>query len=383
MDSSRIGLFIQGSAVVFLAAFAGCSSSSPAPAQGNPANTGDAGDAGSVTCTAVPSLPDGGSCPDDPALATIPSEDNDAGAAAETVVNGSGAACPALTTFTTATKITVQTTWPATIAVDGCTSTSATPCTAPFTIWLLSDYTVTGTTLAVSSQTCGNQSPIVHLNAAGSYATGVPSGMTGEVLNQFPLSVWTAKDMPITKTTGTIGTWNVGSSFSIAQSTSLLGLNATSTLSDPATAWPSVASGLSAGDLADSDDDGHPGITGTPATGCGFYDPRTSLSPTSPAADQLYIASRTTLSLYGVATSCDTIVGRAFISQLQNHIIGCQETDTTKCVDGDQTMGSGFIDSNTTQFVPGPGTFVSKQLTQGATATCADVIAAFPADSCP
>jgi hypothetical protein len=379
MDSSRIGLFIQGGAVVFLAAFAGCSSSSPSPPPVS--NNGDAGDAGCVS--PAPPVPDGGSCPADPALASIPSEDNDAGAAAETVVNGMGAACPALTTFTTATKITVQTTWPAALAVNGCTADSSPPCTAPFTIWLLSNYTVTGTTLTVASQTCGNESPIVHLNAIGDIATGVPSGVQGEVLNQFPLSVWTAKDMPITNTTGTIGTWNVGSSFSIAQSTSLLGLKATSTLSDPSTMWPDAASGLSAADITDSDDDSHPGITGIPASGCGFFHPRTSTDPTSPAADQLYIASRTTLSLYGVATTCDTIVGRAFVSELQNHIIGCQQEDGTPCVDGNPSMGSGFIDANTTQFVPGPGTFVSKQLTQGASATCSDVIAAFPAGSCP
>jgi hypothetical protein len=360
MDSSRIGLFFQGGAVVFLAAFAGCSSSSAPPV--------------------VAETTDGG-CPVDPAVAAIMTEDNDAGAAAEPVVNGTGMACTPLTTFTTATKITVATTWPQALAINGCTAAAG--CSAPFTIWLLTNYTVTGNTISASSKTCGNESPPVILNATGNLVTGVPAGMTGEVLNQFPLSVWTAPDMPVTVTTGTIGTWNVGSSISIDKSTNLIGLKATSALADPTMPWPGAASGLPQGDIVDSDDDGHPGITGIPANGNGFYYPHTAADPTTPQVTQLYIASRTTLSLYGVATSCTETEGRAFVSHLENHIIGCQEMDGTICTDGDPSMGSGFIDSNTTQFVPGAGTFKAKQIPAGS--TCADVLNAWPATDggCP
>jgi hypothetical protein len=353
MESSHIGLFARGAVLGALALLAGCSSSST-PNGGTPAPKSDGGI---------------GRAEDQPVIA------------------GTGGNCQALTAFTTAAKITVTTTWPASIAVDGCNAASTPPCTAPFTIWLLTNYTVSGTTITTQTKTCGNVSPPVTLNATGDIATGVPSGQIGMVENTFPSTIWDKPMMPITAGTGTIGGFDIGSSTTINTSTTLIGFVPTSTLANSATPWPTLASGLNMADLFDSDSDNHLGITGLPLSMGNYYLPRTSASASSPAASQLYIVSRTTLSLYGTATSCTEFSGAAYVSQLQNHIIGCMQTDGNLCVDGDPNQGSGWIDSNTTKFQPvntpglaagATGTFVAQQLPKGTAATCDDVLAAYP-----
>jgi hypothetical protein len=353
MESSHIGLFARGSVLAALALVAGCSSSSPA----HP--TPAASDGGIQTAEEQP------------------------------VVAGTGAMCTPLTSFTTAAKVTVTTTWPASVAVNGCNSANMPACTAPFTIWLLTNYTVSGTSITTQTKTCGNVSPAVTLNLTGDIATGVPSGQVGMVENTFPPSVWDATTMPVTTAAGTLGGWNIGSSTTINTSTTLLGLATTSTLANPTAAWPTAATGLNPADIIDSDDDMQPGISGVPLSTGTYYLPRTSASASSPAADRLYIVSRTTLSLYGTSTSCTEFSGSAYVQNLQNHIVGCRQTDGMPCVDGDPNGGSGWIDSNTTKFQPvntpdlavgSTGTFVAQQLAKGSAATCDDVLAAYPPD---
>jgi hypothetical protein len=343
MGSSRIGLCVQGLAVTFLAAFAGCSSSP------SPIVTGPMGDGGG-----------GGD-----------------GAVVEADMDGTGADCTPQNMFTTATHITVHTTWPASLAVNGCTASSTPPCTAPFEIWLLTNYTITGTTVAAKSQTCESVNPPVTLNATGNIATGVPDGMTGQVENTLPPAVWKSDKQPITDVTGAIGGWKTGASIRIDKSTQLEGIAPTSTLANPDTAWPNSAAGIPMADLVDSDGDGPLGITGVPLSGNGFYLPHVSVNASSAAADRLYIVSRTTLRLFGHSTSCTEWSGDAFVTQLQNHIIGCRQQDTMMdCTTGDPNMGSGFIDANTTRFIPGAGTFESKQIPAGS--NCDTVLSTFP-----
>jgi hypothetical protein len=137
---------------------------------------------------------------------------------------------------------------------------------------------------------------------------------------------------------------------------------------------------VSPGDLADDDGDGHPGITGVPRSDSGFYVPYTAPSGGSPT-DQLYLAVRTEVSLYGTSTSCTESSGAATVNLLNNHVVGCDIAGSAGADAGGNPCNQqqyGFIDSNTTVYQIAGGTYQTKQLATDGGGSCADVLAALP-----
>jgi hypothetical protein len=90
-------------------------------------------------------------------------------------------------------------------------------------------------------------------------------------------------------------------------------------------------------------------------------------------ADQVYLVLRTQLGLYGTSSSCTEQSGRAFVTDLNSRVVGCDIANDGGVCTADQY---GFIDSDSTQYVPGAGTFDSKQLATGS--TCSDLLVALP-----
>jgi len=368
---SRIGL-ISGTAVVFaLGAAAACSSSSGgpvAPPASEPELTNEAG---------LPEpLPDGAT----PAFL------------------GTAGACTPLTDVTTATMLTLDVAWP------GTASTAMSPATPQpqLYIWLLSHYTVTGNAISGNTWTCGDETPPFTLTALGDSTQGESSGQTATLQITFKNEVWDAIMQHMNggngnPSTGSIGGWNIGSSFQVNPATSVLGLKPTSTYANPSTEWPKSESLISPSDYSDDDNDGHPGITATPlgtsGTSTPYVLPVTNLtSPPSPPAQALFVTTRTQLSLYGKSTSCMAGEGTATVTLLNNHVIGCEilgydvdagpDADTTELCDNGVPSGAQteFLDTNTTQYTVMSGTYQTVQLQagDGATATCEDVRNAFP-----
>jgi hypothetical protein len=295
------------------------------------------------------------------------------------IINGSGSPCPVQTQVTMALKLTLNSTWPVTTAVQMGTGTVS--------VWLLSNYGIDSQNkLAGRVRTCGNQTPPITLTSLGAASVGAPGGATAQVQITIPPSVWNAPSMPTSAVTGTLGGWNIGSSFTVDPVVTLSGLKPTSQLANASTAWPpSVTTGpaVPAGDITDDDGDGKPGITATPRSDMGFYVPRTSLAPSSPQTDKLYVVLRTALSLYGTSTSCADGTGTATVTNLDNHVIGCHIPDPEGGAGTDcDNVAYDFIDSNTTAYQVTSGTYVSKQLQMGTgdggSVTCDDVLKALP-----
>ncbi len=144
--------------------------------------------------------------------------------------------------------------------------------------------------------------------------------------------------------------------------------------------WPPSASALTQTDLTYADGGayvmgmGHPGVRGVFDGTPPFYLSTTSLAPDSPRADQFWTVNRVQLALYGTSTSCTDTYGSAFVTLINNRVVGCEIADGGGACTTDQF---GFIDSNTTQYQPATGTFNSKELTAGQ--GCTDVLTMFPA----
>jgi hypothetical protein len=321
------------------------------------------------------------------------------------LIDGGGTACTPNPHETVGAKIALTVTWPTTLANAGCDDKSTPPCKGTINIWLLTQYNidsmgkVTGTTA-----TCGNQTPPIPLTMTGTQSEGLdPSKTTAVVDVGFDPTVWAnilanPKKAP-TQTTGALGGWAIGSSMQINPTNSVYGLSDTSMYASATATWPGSEMDIAATDITDDDNDGFPGITGTPSTMNGDVLPSTAaqLSPPYAAqADKLFLTLRTELSLYGTSSSCTDISGTVGVQQLNNHVIGCElANDGGLCTQPQWD----FIDSNTTVYLgpgvvvpPGmmaasfapsgiSGTFNAKILStdvDGGGIQCSDVLAAFP-----
>ncbi len=339
MDSSRIGLLGQVCVVVVLAASAGCSSSSPSASPGTDSGT----------------------------MGTPPAGD---GGANKIVLGDPTMPCKPTYPVATAVLINLDVSWPPTSATAKGTGKEY--------LSLLTVYSVDSSNhMTGTSVPCGLQAADLTLSDLGAMATGVPPG--SEVRAEFPASSWVG--VPPTNITGTVGGMNLGSSFEVDPNVSLVGIAPTSPLIDGTMKWPPL-SAIPQSDWTYVDGgafvpgQGQPGITGIfYASASPFVLPRTSLSMTSPQVDHLHSIFRTALSLYGTAMTCTETTGTATVTQLNNHVVGCDLADGGRpCMDTEYQ----FLDSNTTQYAPSTGTFTSKQITGGASATCADVLTALP-----
>jgi hypothetical protein len=286
---------------------------------------------------------------------------------------GTGMDCPKTYPITVATFINAKVSWPASAAV-------AKGDNQPYYLWLLTTYSVDSSNhLTGSTVTCGTTPAILTLSAIGAMAEGVPAGMTGQVKPTYPTDSWAG--VPATSITGTIGGTKVGSSFFTDPSLSLQGLKPSDPLSDPTKMWPASQSALTPGNLTYADGgayvmgQGHPGIRGVFDVMPPYYPGTTSLATNSPRADQFWTVNRVQLSLYGTTSSCTDTSGTAYVTLINNRVVGCELADAG----GPCTMDQyGFLDSNTTQYTPTNGTFQAKELTAPMN-TCADVLTAFPA----
>jgi hypothetical protein len=280
--------------------------------------------------------------------------------------------CPTLTTATYATKITLNVTWPGTQAVKVGT-------TGQVLIWLLSTYNVdSSNNITGTTTTCGNSTPPITLTDTADQLTGLPSG--SQVQNAFPASSWAM--VPTTAVKGVLGGYHVGASMAIgtlaAPIVTLYGVAASSSLNSGTTAWPANGSDIDPTTITTASGmpvaaGGLPGVTALPVGTSPFVLPKTSLSMDAPSADQLQIILRTALALYGTSSDCDNQSGTAFVSQLNNHVVGCSLANDGGACTADMYN---FIDGNTTQYKPGTGTFDAKKLADGA--SCADVLSMLP-----
>ena len=288
----------------------------------------------------------------------------DGGVALMYSFRGDGAACTPESPLTVAAKLTLEATWPAAIAV--------VKGMGPVNIWLLSTYDVDSNNgITGSTRMCGHQTPPIPLNVGGGPAVGsLPAPQIETVI---PLSTWDAKDMSITPVTGIMGGWNINSSIDVGPWTTIEGLTAQSPYADPDMPWPDQGAQIDPTDIMDSDDDGHPGITGLPLADGGFTLPRVDVASDAVQADQLYLVLRTGVSLSGTLTSCSEQTGIATVALLDSHVIGCRRVDTMMdCMPADWR----FVDLNTPILRVMSGTFDAKVLsTSGGPATCDDVLA--------
>jgi hypothetical protein len=335
---------------------------------------------------------------DDGGSAAPPVGASDAGGDAdEPSILGTGAACTQHTQEVVGIKVSLDVNWPATPGTLGCASADG--CDGKVSLWLLSKFNISGHETTGTTTTCGNQMPASPLTQIGSEGEGVPGG-GAKVTIQFPASMWDAVAMNPAKgptpASGEIGGWNIGSSFKVAPTVAFFGIKPSSSFASASTVWPGSESALTADDLSDDDNDGHPGITAVPASTDGNVLPATGIAtapPLSPQADKLYIALRTVLSFYGKATSCSEIDGSAKASVFNDHVVGCHLASGSECtaaewdfIDQLSTVyvGSGVTIPPSTPAASAPseitGTFVAKTLAydNGASVDCAAVRAALP-----
>jgi hypothetical protein len=327
-------------------------------------------------------------------------DDADSGVdAGEPIVVGTGAACPPQTHEVIGIKVALEANWSSTPGTVGCEVASG--CNGTISVWLMSQFDVSGQMVTGTTTTCGNQTPVLTLSQLGSEAAGVQSG-AAHLDVEFPSSVWAAVAMnpmkPPVPSTGVLGGWNLGSSLKIDPTFASFGLAPSSPLNTASATWPASESGIPSTDITDDDDDGHPGITATPSSTDGNILPPTGLStspPYAPLADALYLALRSEISFYGRATSCTEFSGTASAPLFNNHVIGCHLQGGGDCVqtqwDFVDQMSTVYVGSGVTipagveapSFAPSgiAGTFTAKVLSNdadGGGIDCAAVLAALP-----
>jgi hypothetical protein len=240
-------------------------------------------------------------------------------------------------------------------------------------IWLLSNFTANGNSFGGSTQTCGTTLPGVTLTTIGSIAAG---GSKVQIV--LGPSVWSSMSMPTYMSSGTQTGYSPPDTFTVSPTVALIGL-ALPQGTDPSTyAWPASSLGFPSGTtFPDHDGDGNEGITATPQSGNGYVNPPVQVGiGNEPKADQIYIATRTEISLSGKWDSCTSQSGTATVTHFDNHVVGCHVQGGSACTSGAANSQADFLDQNRTAYIPGSATFVAKTLPAGA--KCADVLTAVP-----
>lgn len=264
------------------------------------------------------------------------------------------------------TNISLAVTWPGT--------TSAQAGSGTVHIWLLSNFTASGNSFSGPTRTCGTTLPGVTLTGLGSIAAG-----GSKVQITLPSTVWDASQMPTYMSGGMQSGFMAGDSITVSPTVALIGL-ALPQGTDPASyAWPTSSWSFPSGTtFPDHDGDNNPGITATPQDTNGYVDPPTAvgLGGSAPSADQIYVATRTEVSLSGKWDSCTSQSGTATLMHFDNHVVGCHIKGGSTCTTGAANTQADFLDQNRTIYAPGSATFVAKTLSS--TATCSDVLTALP-----
>ncbi len=332
-------------------------------AASNVADAGPVADAAGATAQVTDaSTSDGDVEPNDGAIFPDGSERNP-------IFAGDGGDCGWSPQVILGTKVALQVFWPGTAVIAKTGGTVS--------LWLLFRYAVDGSgAIAGTVQTCGMQTPAIPLSATGLIAEGL-SG-TGQLQTTIPAGSWDGT--PTTPITGAQGGLSIGSTFAIDPVVTLYGLKPTSTLASAAQTWPPGVSGLLATDLTYADGgayqtgEGEPGIFALPLGAPPDALPITSLDPSSPKADEIWLVLRTGLSLYGTVQSCTEQSGTVEMDKLDSHVVACHLVDAGTC-EADQYQ---FLDANQVTYSPlsGSATFDAKPM--AASAGCADVLTALP-----
>jgi hypothetical protein len=268
--------------------------------------------------------------------------------------------------MTVGTNISLAVTWPGT--------NSAMAGSGTVHIWLLSDFTANGNSFTGPTRTCGTTLPAVTLTGLGQIAAG---GKNVQI--QLGSSVWSAMSMPTYNSSGTQTGWMPSDTITVSPTVALIGLALPSGTDPTSFAWPGSSWSFPSGTtFPDHDGDGNPGITATPASGNGFVDPPTAvgLGGSAPSADQIYVTTRSEISLSGKWDSCSAQSGTATVTHFDNHVVGCHIKGGSTCTTGAANTQADFLDQNRTIYMPGSATFVAKTLAAGA--KCADVLSALP-----
>ena len=259
-----------------------------------------------------------------------------------------GGPCPPRTTYTEASHLIVNVSWPAGIAYmrgDGALH-----------VWGKVVYTANGNTLSGMLQACGISLPATTLT---------PLGGGGMIQIDVPNDKWEAPSMPRFQVDGTQTAWDIGATLNFSY-VALIGF----TMADAATAtWPTSHTGITM--TNDAEGDMHVGLTAVPRSGGTYKLPPTSIAQ-SARADQLYIVIRQVASATLTRTACDQASGSAMFMHIDNHVVGCHVMGGSDCITDDIT----FIDNNRAIYEITGATAQTKVVAD--TATCADVRAALP-----
>jgi hypothetical protein len=216
--------------------------------------------------------------------------------------------------------------------------------------------------------------PDEQLTALGSFAAG-----GNKIQIQIPASVWNAHSMPTYPSTGSQTGWGPQNTFTIDSTLALIGLALPQGVDPTTFTWPDSSWNFPSGTtFPDHDGDMNPGITATPLHTNGYVYPPTAvgLAGSAPSADQVYIATRTAITLSGNWNSCADLSGMAMVTYFDNHVVGCHISGGSTCTTGGANTQADFLDQNRTLYAPGTATFVSKALPDAA--GCADVLIAVP-----
>jgi hypothetical protein len=275
-----------------------------------------------------------------------------AGNGGETASGGSGGSgntdpnpgCAPREAFTLAVHVVVDVTWPDTLGADGGSG--------KMHAWSLARMSADGTSISGMTQPCGSDLPeltLKELVGGGKFDIEVPD------------AVWDAPSAPRAASVGTLTGWEVGSSLSTEASSLLVGL----TMSDPDGPWPDSHTEIK---TLDADGDDKPGFTGIPKSESGYVRPPLTppLVGSGATADEIYMVSRTTMSMSGALSSCTEQSGTVTVTFFDNHIVGCHVAGGDDC----SSEQVDFLDVNRNKLTATQGIFTSKLVPD--TATCAD-----------
>jgi len=272
-----------------------------------------------------------------------------------------GGPCP-VEPSTTGVHIIVNISWPATAAILGGDG--------QLDIWVISKDT------PGEIQADGSYDLNSEVRACGSLLPELQKAEFlggGRMYFDVPWEAFDAPTMKSTPTTGRISSADIGATIDMDPNVTLVGLD----LPDPLNyVWPNLGSEI-VQYATDAEGDGKPGITSIPRAQDPFDLPPTDLASavTNQAlADRVYAVTRSIVKLTGTRDSCDTASGTAEVTAFDMHIVGCRLADGGADCD---TTQSDFVDFNRTIYELHEGTY--QQVTLSNTATCADVLAALPA----
>ena len=293
--------------------------------------------------------------------------------------------CPASAQGYMASLITIPVSWPATMSSGVKVTTAGTG--SILLVTLATEMTAADAgAFTGTSRTCAITLPPVAFDPGANAIVGVTSGNTGYLSISLPDSLWDK----ITRTSPISGTstgLNPGAMVSTSASVSGIGLAPTSSFLTSMAAWPTacasnctptgafMASDLTA-NAGDDDGDGNPGVTALGVkmtTGKNQYILPPLAAIAGGSADQIYIVTRTALSITSTRLDCNTEMGTANVTLFDNHVVGCHVSGGGAC---NSTQVS-FLDTNRVVYtLTGGATVKTKTITGKANPTCVDARAA-------